>query len=47
MNPYEEGYEDGLADTWDNPYRPRTADYYEYEEGFDDGRNEAADDFWY
>lgn len=47
MNPYEEGYEDGRLDDWNNPYKPRTSDYYEYEEGFDDGKDQVNDDSWF
>lgn len=44
MDPYDEGYEDGMNGNPDNPYPYGTTDYEDYEDGYWDGIY-ASDEF--
>lgn len=37
MDPFEEGFYDGVRREYDNPYDPNTPEYDDYEDGYDDG----------
>jgi len=46
MSPYDEGFQDGLRDDYDNPYDPifEEIDHEDYNAGFDDGLACKEDD---
>lgn len=42
MDPYDEGYEDGVEGWNDNPYVELSPEWVDYEEGWDDGYEDGA-----